>query len=1499
MKHRQSRFLALFLTAAMTLSSPAATFASATDDTWFSDELENFASIPEETEESESITFNEKENTCPPSEEFASEEFLTEAVPSNSADPSDFSTAITYANSSIGEKTEYIDASYDTDNFSFSGGAGHITITCPSIEIKNGVIYGNIRFSSSSYTQLEANGVTYSPVSTDNGSLFQIPVVLNEDMEISGTTIAMGTPHTITYTIHISLDTAKLQKSSPEDTAANWIKDNCDNIFAGCSDAYNTVITKDGDTYTIPYRASDNTIIASGIKLLRPDKSLYQSGWFFSTTDCFSRPSKTYPTSATYSFSNVRFISQTDTKMTATLKLYDPATTTSAIKNNTATALASYTYTWIVQPKIEPYSVTLEAKDADGNPITDPVYTVTDNYGNVITSADASVYQLYADRTYTISASAENYTAEDGSEQAVIKDFIPSQDDCLTLTLKNKSVTLEDGTYTIDTISDSTMFAFYNTKIIVKDQKAYLVVTLKGTGFDRLYMGDCSESSVRPAEEDTICYAPEQFDGSEHYTFWPIPIVSLNDPLSISGHSARKDTWYHHTITFNQNTLKKISDDNLVPSEKMEAQKLMQQYYIDGNVIVKNKEACQKSKQTYQISYYEADGSTPLTEFTLKRPDTALFKSGWKFETTEAANCFTDKTQQGFSTPSVGQNYILKEQRPTSATTINATLSFYSPTETDAAIDAGTAAVLASTDVTFVIAPKATIYQIKFRAVNSFTQDILPDALITVVDQNGNTLTPGANGTYTLNDAASYTVTASQNGYVGAGGEEEARIVFVPSKNETVSLPLTRAEDGRCLIKFAYVDENNNSLDLTNVSVTVYDAEDHSKTVDPEPDGSYLIWKDRTYHYSINAYGYYKITYQELTVSTDQIITVPLKERIKTYTMTLVAFGYDTGKDLSDVTQKVIGEKNGIKTQIDANSDGTYTLDWETMYTVYLSCNNYSDREYSMGAFTENEKQIFTLRLALSPSQKHQLETTIASANSFLATITESSDPLDWPAGTKDKLQSAIAEANAVLNNDASTDSDYNNAKTSLEKTIREIKKSQNPAQETITLRYQIDRDGPTFQKTLKVSGNQSLKAGYTKGNLNNYAKVNVTDALVALHQDLYGTEFSTRPYDYLDTMYGMEGLITKVFQNTGSHYTYRINHKNVDFMYAGTTLLSNNDILSIYPSAGSTTSKTEEYLYFTQTALTTVVNTPFTLTLMGLNKEAAKNEEAYAEEGYTVTLKNAQTNDTLTAISDKNGLLTFIPSVTGIYKVEAVSKDGITAIAAPYAEITVNTPEPTKIPAPTATPVPTATPAPTATPVPTATPAPTVTPVPTTAPKPVSKQILMLQLKSQKNSMVLKWNKIKGADTYKIYGAKCGNSYKLLKTVSSKKLTWTNRKLKKGTHYKYYIVAISNGQKLATSPRTHAVTKGSRYGYAQKITVNKTALKLRTGKTKRIKASVTNSSTYIRKHVATVRYLSSNPSIATVSKTGVVKGKKKGNCTIYCYTSNGLFKKVKITVTK
>lgn len=195
----------------------------------------------------------------------------------------------------------------------------------------------------------------------------------------------------------------------------------------------------------------------------------------------------------------------------------------------------------------------MDTKDTNGNPVTDPLYTVTDNFGNQI-ATDSSIFKLYSDRTYTITVSAENYTAEDGSPQAVIENYTPSKDESLFFTLKDMSVNLADGTYTIGTTSDSSMFAFYNTKVIVKNKKAWLIVTLKGTGFDRLYLGDCSAADARPAEEDTICYAPEVINGSEHFTFWPVPVVSLEEPLSISGHSAKKDLRYHHIITFNESS---------------------------------------------------------------------------------------------------------------------------------------------------------------------------------------------------------------------------------------------------------------------------------------------------------------------------------------------------------------------------------------------------------------------------------------------------------------------------------------------------------------------------------------------------------------------------------------------------------------------------------------------------------------------------------------------------------------------------------------------------------------------------------------------------------------------------------------------------------------------------------------------------------------------------------------------------------------------------------
>ena len=49
--------------------------------------------------------------------------------------------------------------------------------------------------------------------------------------------------------------------------------------------------------------------------------------------------------------------------------------------------------------------------------------------------------------------------------------------------------------------------------------------------------------------------------------------------------------------------------------------------------------------------------------------------------------------------------------------------------------------------------------------------------------------------------------------------------------------------------------------------------------------------------------------------------------------------------------------------------------------------------------------------------------------------------------------------------------------------------------------------------------------------------------------------------------------------------------------------------------------------------------------------------------------------------------------------------------------------------------------------------------------------------------------------------------------------------------------------------------------------------------------------------HAKEFRYATTDKSIATVSKTGKITAKKKGNCVIFVYARNGLAKKIKVTI--
>ena len=176
---------------------------------------------------------------------------------------------------------------------------------------------------------------------------------------------------------------------------------------------------------------------------------------------------------------------------------------------------------------------------------------------------------------------------------------------------------------------------------------------------------------------------------------------------------------------------------------------------------------------------------------------------------------------------------------------------------------------------------------------------------------------------------------------------------------------------------------------------------------------------------------------------------------------------------------------------------------------------------------------------------------------------------------------------------------------------------------------------------------------------------------------------------------------------------------------------------------------------------------------------------------------------------------------------------------------------------------------------------------------------------KRTNSALTLKWAKQKNADGYLIYGNKCGkgNKMKLLKTVKKNgTVSYTQKKLKKGTYYKYMVVAYKNvnGKKMpiAASVVLHAPTKGGKTTVAKSVKPSKTKVTVKKGKSVTVKATevLEEAKLKLKTHRA-VKFESSNPKIAKVNAKGKITGRKKGKATIYAYAQNGTFAKITVTV--
>ena len=108
------------------------------------------------------------------------------------------------------DELQLADGNY-TVEVTMEGGSGRATIESPTaLSVEDGQAVAQITWSSNHYDYMIVGGEKYLPVSTDEHSVFEIPVaVFDEGMDVIGDTTAMSTPHEVEYTLTFASDSIR------------------------------------------------------------------------------------------------------------------------------------------------------------------------------------------------------------------------------------------------------------------------------------------------------------------------------------------------------------------------------------------------------------------------------------------------------------------------------------------------------------------------------------------------------------------------------------------------------------------------------------------------------------------------------------------------------------------------------------------------------------------------------------------------------------------------------------------------------------------------------------------------------------------------------------------------------------------------------------------------------------------------------------------------------------------------------------------------------------------------------------------------------------------------------------------------------------------------------------------------------------------------------------------------------------------------------------------
>lgn len=115
--------------------------------------------------------------------------------------------------------------------------------------------------------------------------------------------------------------------------------------------------------------------------------------------------------------------------------------------------------------------------------------------------------------------------------------------------LEKYSILVDDGTYSVEVKTDSALLQFVDCVLTVKNGEMTARLTAKNGNFDAIYLG-----KAKDALKNEAAWIPAEVD-AERRSVFEIRVSTLDNPICISTHSAKKRKWYDRTMTLDSDTI--------------------------------------------------------------------------------------------------------------------------------------------------------------------------------------------------------------------------------------------------------------------------------------------------------------------------------------------------------------------------------------------------------------------------------------------------------------------------------------------------------------------------------------------------------------------------------------------------------------------------------------------------------------------------------------------------------------------------------------------------------------------------------------------------------------------------------------------------------------------------------------------------------------------------------------------------------------------------------